>query len=505
MLEQLAKLQNGTDIRGIAIKTSEKDVNLTSSVVKVIGNGFVKWLKEKIDVGNKSIRIAVGMDSRLSGPELKTTLINLFIKAGCDVYDCGICTTPAMFMTTLPQGYKCDGAVMITASHLPYYYNGLKFFTKQGGCEKEDIKEILALASDEKYVYSSKNGILFNTDFIKEYADNLVNKIRATVNSPENYNEPLKGFKIIVDAGNGAGGFFADKVLKKLGADTTGSQFLEPDGNFPNHIPNPENKEAMKSISEAVLANNADLGIIFDTDVDRAAIVDSKGREINKNALIALISAIVLEEHPETTIVTDSVTSTGLTEFINKRKGTQHRFKRGYRNVINEAIRLNNEGKETHLAIETSGHAALKENYFLDDGAYLIAKILIKMAKLNLEGKKLESLIEDLKVPVESYEYRLNIKSENFKDYGAIIIYGVEKYVETIEGWSIVPNNYEGIRVACDKANGDGWFLLRLSLHEPVLPLNVESDSEGGTDKIIHKLKFLLSKYSELDISDINY
>lgn len=188
--------------------------------------------------------------------------------------------------------------------------------------------------------------------------------------------------KIIVDAGNGSGGFYAEKVLKNLGADVEGSQFLDPDGMFPNHIPNPENKEAMDSISKATVNSNADLGIIFDTDVDRAAIVDSKGMEINKNSLIALISNIVLRENPGSTIVTDSVTSIGLNEYISEHGGVHHRFKRGYKNVINEAIRLNNEGISAPLAIETSGHAALKENYFLDDGAYLVSKIIINAAKM---------------------------------------------------------------------------------------------------------------------------
>lgn len=503
MLEELAKLQNGTDIRGIAIETADKKVNLTPNNIKLIGSGFVKWLKEKINLVDRKLKIAVGMDSRLSGPELKSTLIELLINLGCNVYDCGIATTPAMFMTTLEEGYKCDGAIMITASHLPYYYNGLKFFTQDGGCEKEDIRDILLFAAQKELTYSNSKGILFEVNFIEEYSNILVNKIRQAVDSHENYKEPLKGFRIVVDAGNGAGGFFADKVLNSLGADTTGSQFLEPDGRFPNHIPNPENKEAMESIKKAVLANKADLGIIFDTDVDRAAIVDSNGTEINKNTLIALISSIILEEHPKTTIVTDSVTSVGLSEFINNLGGIHHRFKRGYKNVINEAIKLNNKGQETHLAIETSGHAALKENYFLDDGAYLIAKILIKMAQLNFEGKKLESLIEGLKTPYESLDFRLNIKVEDFREYASILLYGVEKYIEKVEGWSVVPNNYEGVRVACDGSNGDGWFLLRLSLHEPVLPLNVESDSKDGVRMILDKLKPLFSRYTELDISNL--
>lgn len=497
MLVQWEKLQNSTDIRGVALEGSEKAVNLTPEVVKLIAYGFVKWLERKKNTKALNLKIAVGTDSRLSGPDLKVAFIEGITGLGCSAYDCGMCTTPAMFMTTVTEGYKCDGSVMLTASHLPYYYNGLKFFTEEGGCEKEDIKYILSEASKEEKIKASYNWKIKPVDFIEEYSNILINMIRKGTGSEKNYNEPLSGFRIVVDAGNGAGGFFANKVLKPLGADVTGSQFLEPDGRFPNHIPNPEDKEAMESIREAVLANNADLGIIFDTDVDRAAVVDSRGMEINRNALIALISSIILEEHPGTTIVTDSVTSTGLGEFISKYGGIHLRFKRGYKNVINEAKRLNGEGRESWLAIETSGHGAMKENYFLDDGAYLIARILIKMAKLNVEGRKIQSLIEDLKMPAESHEFRLKIKNENFREYGTEIVKALEKYIDEVEGWSMVPENYEGVRVSCGKL--DGWFLLRISLHEPLLALNIESDSEGGTKVILDKLMPFLNRYSELD------
>lgn len=503
MIEELKKLQNGTDIRGIAIETSEHKVNLTPQVIRFIGNGFVKWLKENKCSGKSKIKIAVGMDSRLSGPELRTSLIDLLINVGCDVYDCNMSTTPAMFMTTLLDNYKCDGAIMITASHLPYYYNGLKFFTKEGGCEKKDIEDILFSTYNSEMSYTTK-GELKEVNLIDEYSNLLVDKIRSSVKSKKNYNKPLDGAKIIVDAGNGAGGFFANKVLMELGADTEGSQFLDPDGTFPNHIPNPENKKAMESIKKAVLKWDADLGIIFDTDVDRAAIVSNTGEEINKNSLIGLISSIVLEEHPKSVIVTDSVTSTGLAEFISTLGGVHHRFKRGYKNVINESKRLNEEGTDSQLAIETSGHAALKENYFLDDGAYLIAKILIKMAKLKEEGKEISSLIRELKHPKESEDIRLKIRRENFKSYGEQVISGVKQYAYKVEGWSVDHENFEGIKINCNENSGDGWFLLRLSLHEPVLPLNVESDSIGGVNKILDRLAPFLEKYSELDLSNIS-
>lgn len=142
---------------------------------------------------------------------------------------------------------------------------------------------------------------------------------------PETYEKPLAGMHILVDAGNGAGGFFADKVLQPLGADTTGSQFLDPDGSFPNHVPNPEDPAAMAATIDAVIRHGADLGVVFDTDVDRSGVVDASGRALNKNKLIALMAAITLRDKPGTTIVTDSVTSSGLTAFIESKGGVHYR------------------------------------------------------------------------------------------------------------------------------------------------------------------------------------
>ena len=167
-------------------------------------------------------------------------------------------------------------------------------------------------------------------DFMKIYSGQLVDKIRQAVNHPTHPETPLQGLHIIVDAGNGAGGFFVDHILQVLGADTRGSQFLEPDGSFPNHAPNPEDPEAIASLRAAVLREKADLGIIFDTDVDRAGAVDRNGYEINRNRLIALMASIILEDHPGTTIVTDSITSDELGEYIREEGGKHHRFRRGY-------------------------------------------------------------------------------------------------------------------------------------------------------------------------------
>ncbi|MDO4288155.1 MAG: phosphomannomutase/phosphoglucomutase [Eubacterium sp.] len=491
-IENITSLQNGSDIRGIAMEgVKGEHVTLTQDMTMKIAYAFSAWLKAKL--GTDRLAVAVGRDSRLTGQHLAQAACMGLVSDGNQVYDCGIATTPAMFMTTLDPEMNCDGAIMITASHLPFNRNGIKLFTKEGGLNKEDIAEILASAETIATEFKA-GGKREDYAFIPKYAANIVKMIQDKTQMEK----PLAGSKIIVDAGNGAGGFFAKLVLEPLGADTEGSQFLEPDGNFPNHIPNPEDAGAIEAITSAVIKHKADMGIIFDTDVDRAAIIDEQGHAINRNGFIAFIASILLAEYPGSTIVTDSVTSTGLTEYIEGLGGKHHRFKRGYKNVINEAIRLNAEGTETHLAMETSGHGAIKENYFLDDGAYLVTMALIKFAQLHKEGKPISDFLKGLKEPAEATEVRYHIEAPDFKTFGAGVLEAFKKYAEAQEGWSLVEPNYEGIRVACGDDAGKGWCLMRMSLHDPIIPLNIESDEVGGCGKIQKIIDKFLKDFPEL-------
>jgi len=487
------KLQNGSDIRGVALEGIEgQHVNLTEDVCRNIGRGFSVWLKNRLQ--KDTLAVAVGRDSRLSGEALCGWICGAMAEQGIQVTNIGMASTPAMFMSTVTGDHPFDASVMITASHLPFNRNGFKFFTKDGGLEKQDISSILTYAAGEETTGLPAADVVCG-EFMDAYSAILVEKVRAATGEEK----PLEGFKIVVDAGNGAGGFYVAKVLQPLGADTTGSQFLEPDGSFPNHIPNPEDEKAMEAITKAVADNQADFGIIFDTDVDRAGAVLADGSELNRNRIIAMLAAILLRENPGTTIVTDSITSTGLAAFIEKRGGIHHRFKRGYRNVINEAIKLNNNGQDCQLAMETSGHGAFKENYFLDDGAYIVTKLLIELARGKKEGYKLESLIADLAEPAESKEFRFNILLEEFKPYGLEVLEKLQAYAAEKSGWSIAPNNFEGVRVNLDENHGNGWFLLRMSLHDPLMPLNIESDSEGGVLTIAKELAGFLASCEKLD------
>ena len=488
-MKDYQRLRSGSDVRGVALEGIEGEhINLTDEAVYDIVRAFVYYLSLKMN--KSSFNIAIGYDSRLSAKRIEEVAVKALTHSGVNVKRCHLSTTPSMFMTT--KLINTDAAIEITASHLPYNKNGLKFFTEDGGLEASEIKEVLSYAEESKCIDGEGQAIDF--DFMSIYSAHLVNLVRNKTNEEK----PLKGLKIIVDAGNGAGGFYAKDVLEVLGANTSGSQFLEPDGRFPNHIPNPENKDAMASISNRVKEVKADFGIIFDTDVDRAGAVDDLGDEINRNRLIALISAILLEEKPGGIIVTDSLTSDGLTEFIKEKGGIHHRFKRGYKNVIDESIRLNNEKKYSPLAIETSGHAALKENYFLDDGAYLITRLLIKLSELNKKGLKLRNLVEDLKTPLEAVEIRMSFDTSiDFTSYGLSILEDLKTYAKE-NNLSLTPNNYEGARIDFGRESGDGWLLLRMSLHDPIMPLNIESNTNGGAKIIASKLLEFLKNYEFL-------
>ncbi len=492
-------LKSGSDVRGVAVGD---DAALTPQVARALGTAFVRKLAQDMGKEAKSLTLSVGRDSRVSGPELLHSAAQGMADAGARVLDFGLCTTPAMYMSILAEGFKTDGAVMITASHHPWQLNGMKFFKAAGGLSGDEISALLLDASTLSEDALPGGGHVVQKPFLPAYQEMLKARIRKGLHT--DIAMPLLGLHVVVDAGNGAGGFYAD-MLQSLGAWVEGSQFLDPDGMFPNHVPNPENEEAMASISSAVMRCGADLGVIFDADCDRAAIVDDAGREINRNRLIALISAILLNENQGLTIVTDSVTSSGLNKFITEWGGVHYRFKRGYRNVIDEAIRLNKAGIDCPLAIETSGHAALRENHFLDDGMYLVTVLIVEAMKRKQAGMTLGSLIADLQEPVESAEIRLKITAPDFKSAGKAVIQHVLDCATYTENWHIAPDSREGVRINFDLQSGfqNGWFLLRLSVHDPVLPLNVESDVQGGVRFMLSSLLSAIRDMPGIDIAPL--
>ncbi len=422
-------------------------------------------------------------------------------------------TSASPAVSSYPTYEAADAGIMLTASHLPMERNGLKFFTQSGGFDHADLEAVLSYVETDlelslnrlesllpgaSYVGTSLQAFQAETPeldrrllasldcsiaerkvvsdpFMHFYAQSLRQTI-AQAFDDKDQEQPLKGYKILVDAGNGAGGFFVKDVLEVLGANCEGSLYLEPDGHFPNHIPNPELPAAILPLAKAVPQAQADLGIIFDTDVDRVALIAPDGREINRNRLIGLICAILVDEEPDLLCVTDSVTSSELSDFLKSIGVTHYRWRRGYRNVISQAQLLWAQGQNAQIAIETSGHAALRENDYLDDGAYLACRILAALAKGKREGQDLLRRLDTLQEPEYQNERRFEFapKYVGGPEVAAII----EDLTSALEqglypGWSIDPENREGIRI---QVSGEKacWMLLRASLHDPQLVLNTE-------------------------------
>lgn len=498
------QFKSGSDIRGIASDSIHNEkINLTNEAVEKISLAFAVWIANKTWIEYNAMTIAIGNDPRLSSIRIKTAIINSLMSIGVKIYDCSLTSTPAMLMAV--SSLTCTASLQITASHHPANRNGIKFFTKNGSLSSQNIDEILDIAQSGDFPPISYNvGNVKSINMMNYYCEKIKNLILEDTTYVNKSSKPLKGLKIAVNAGNGAGGFFVRDILIPLGADTSGSIFLKPDGTFPNHVPNPENDIAIKALSKAVKNSNSDIGIIFDTDVDRVAIVDSSGNVINRDKLIALTSAIILEESPGTTIVTDSVTSDKLNEFINSLGGIQFRYKRGYKNIIDYAKKLNSVGTNCSLAIESSGHAALKENNFIDDGAYLAAKIISKYVKLKSQKISFTDLLKDFKEAKEYLEIRLTIHDTKAITLSRKVITQLKSYAPEIKACYVEPKNLEGVRLTFKARWQEGWCILRKSIHDPLLVLNIESYVNNGAISILNSLIPFLEKFEFLDVKEIN-
>lgn len=476
------KLLSGTGIRGA-------DEELTDEFAAKFGYAYALWLAKRLGTTSDLLTVAVGRDTRTSGRRLEKALIKGLTAADCDVLDCGTCASPAVFMTLEREGKQADGAVMITGGHCPAGMNGFKLGARDGAPDGDEITEMIDMAAQlrlpERLVSYERP--------MEPYYEYLAECAREFLQ--DDALKPLIGLHVIVDASNGAGGSYA-AFLEELGAETYGSMNLQPDGRYPAHAPDIAVPGALAGLTQKVLDEEADLGVMFDADCERAAIVDGNGKVITGNRLIALLSAILLDAQPGATIVTDSVTSSGLTRFINEWGGVHYRFKRGNRNVIIEAARLVEEGIDCPLAIETSGHAAFRENYFLDDGMYLATRLICYAYDLKRSGKTLSMLIDDLSEPVESTEIRLRIQSDDIKQAARDVIEVVLSNTLEDQGWRLATDSREGVRILFNLDGGveNAWFQLRMSVHDPaVMVLNAESDVEGGIKDMLGQLHALLT------------
>jgi phosphomannomutase len=352
----------------------------------------------------------------------------------------------------------------------------------------------------------------YQVDYMPYYAASLTQAIQqATSSSGTCIEKPLEGLKIVLNSGNGSGAFFYD-VLKNLGADVSASIRVEHDSTFPRGVPNPESNAMVKETIRVCHETHADLGIMLDTDADRSGFIVpgvTSYEPLNRNRLIALLGVIFSESSPGCTFVTDSVTSEGLEEFLQNKLGLVHvRYLKGYANVIGKAREITDSGAaNAEVAIETSGHCAMRENDYLDDGTYTAVKVIALLAKVKQNSGHLLDLIADLEEMPETQEFRLLVNDGTLETTGVIFDELTSKLEVFCQGnlhWTIDTANLEGIRIRT--GTDGGFFMLRKSLHDPLVSVQVEGESaEQIRTVVVRPLLTLLESeqrlLSSLDVS----
>lgn len=468
------KLRSGSDIRSRAEA-------LTDEICERVGYAFACMLAERLKTTTDQLIIAVGRDARPSGPRIKAALIRGITAADCDVIDGGACALPALFsqMARPTTERAAHGAVMVTGGDVPETLNGFKFLTAQGGLTEADVALMLRMAS----TCEVPERLVTKSDLMGGYREFLLREAARLLK--DDALKPLLGLYLAVDDASIGGAFFAS-LMEDLGADVE----RVPDDQMETEVPK----------------LGTDMGLSFDEDSDRAWVYDPRGRCMDGNRLIALVAAMLLEKQPGLTFVTDSVTSTGLSAFIAEWGGVHYRFKRGYRNVISEAIRLNAETIDCPLAIETSGHAAFRDNAFLDDGLYLALRVVCEALDCKREGKTVFDPLSDLSEPVEALTLRLNILDD--EDPAASSQEAVEIILShTLENpeWQMAPDSREGVRITFNLDGGvnNAWFQLRMSVHDPIMVLAAESDIPGGVKRVLRELYSLIRDTELLDLEPL--
>lgn len=460
------------DIRGIF------PTEVNSELFFHTGRGFVKWVSAKLTKAGVVRRpdgmcFVVCMDARLHSPELKNALIEGLASAGANVIDAGMAPTPigyfgefAKIDENILQGAKVTGSLIITASHNPSEYNGLKMTFNKSSLSEEDIKEVkertqevYTLSKEGRYTYFKK-GWIKKVDLISMYIEKMANMFR------------LGDIKVVTDCANATAGLIAPELYKKIGAEVI-ELYTEPDGNFPNHHPNPSVEATLDDLKKKVVEVNADFGIAFDGDSDRIGVVDNEGKMITGDKLLLIYATDLIKDlkvHGETpTVVSEVKCSQVLYNEINEMGGCAIMCKTGHGYIKAKM-------KETGavLAGEMSGHIFFKDRYYgFDDAIYAGCRLMEIFAKNKKQNPdfKLKDMLEPFNRVVISPEIRLECPNEIKKFVLEEISERATNETFNEEIKDII--TLDGLRFVF----ADGFALIRQSNTEPVFTLRFEASS----------------------------
>ncbi|MBI4870068.1 MAG: phosphomannomutase/phosphoglucomutase [Candidatus Riflebacteria bacterium] len=436
------------DIRGIVPD------QIDEVLARRIGQAFVTLRKAR--------SVTVGRDMRVSSPGLARAVVEGARDAGAEVTDIGLVSTPMLNFAT--AFYGTEGGIQVTASHNPGAYNGFKmcgpgatpvsFDTGIGDIEKWVAGPAL------RFEPAARRGSLSEREVFEDYHQFLAKLVKLG-------NRPLR---LVADSANGVTGVREFRILQRYYPEIEG-MFLEPDGNFPNHEPNPLLPENIRPLQDQVLARRADLGIAFDGDGDRVAFVDNLGQAVSGDLVTALIGRAELRRHPGATVLYDLRSSRAVKEDIERLGGVAKKCRVGH-SFIKQMMRQEN----AVLAGELSGHFYFKDKFFLDSGILAALKVL---EILSTTDQTMAELVKPLARYHRSGEINFHVKDQD----------AVLARVEEVFSGKGELSKLDGLSVDCP----DWWFNLRKSNTEPLLRINLEANSEDLMKRKLEEVKALLA------------
>lgn len=438
------------DIRGVV------ETALTPDAVRLIGQAFAS---EALRQNQKTV--VVGRDGRLSSPELAKVLGEGLRAGGCDVIDIGMVPTPALYYAT--HKLETGTGIMVTGSHNPPQYNGLKMLIAGNTLYGDAIKALYQSIVDDKL--SSGEGDYSHQDVVSDYIKTIVGDIKLA-----------RPMRVAVDCGNGVAGFIAPELFRKLGCEVT-ELFCDVDGTFPNHHPDPSRPENLKDIQQAIADDKLDIGLAFDGDGDRVGIIDNEQNIIWADRQMMLYAADVLSRKPGAQIIFDVKSSTNLAKEITRLGGEALMWKTGHSFI---KAKMKETGAE--LAGEMSGHIFFKERWFgFDDGLYSAARMLEIVSQRDQTTAEIFAELPDsfntpelqIQFQQDGAHYTFMDKFKQSADFGAA-------EVITIDGMRV---NY-----------ADGWGLIRPSNTTPSLVLRFEANNQDTLDEIQESFRHELLK-----------
>lgn len=435
------------DIRGVA------DTDLSDDNVYLLGRGFGTFF-----CARKQATVVLGHDVRLSSPRIARILAKGLNESGCDVIFLGEVPTPLLYFSLFH--YDIPSGIMVTASHNPKEFNGFKVCADKLSLYGADIQNFLKIIEDSEFV--TGRGTVEERDIVPEYIRHVTAKVRVK-----------KGLKAVIDTGNGTCGPLMEIILKKLGVNYR-ILFKEPDGNFPNHLPDPTVPKYIKKLVATVKSGNYDCGVGLDGDGDRIGVIDETGAIIWGDILLALYAEDVIRQAPGAKIIFEVKCSKGLVERIQALGGTPIMYRTGH-----SLIKAKMKEENAPLAGEMSGHMFFADRYYgFDDAIYAC----LRLFELLGSGEKLSLIAGRVPRYFSTPEIRVETTDE--------MKFGIVERIKNEFRSSYPILDIDGVRVDF----GDGWGLVRASNTQPVLVVRCEAKTEKRLDEIV---KIILQKLGE--------